>query len=416
MTRDTPACTLGAVFGTVPRWGVRLLALAGMALALPPAVARAQAPDLSPVGTAPIVRVLVAKGTVNIRTWDRPSVQVDDTSGVTIRRFAVESNQAQSTIPVLAGQVQGPDGPVELPAESFAVSTLSPGQHDVVAVRGSEANVTVTVPQNAALVQVQMGKGNVTVQDYRQGTLVARVRNGSVHLANVGGDGFVQVMRGPVVADNSSFSRVRVRSGTGNVVFNNCRAKQIEVSSVRGSIAYDGGSFEPGLARFETQTGNVALGVNGDAELAAHASPGRVFTSFDSGAQVSGHDGEQHAVLGGGGPVVNASSGSGNVYLYNGQIAARHTGTEWQALRTMMQRPERNVPAEQVTRPAAMVPSRIEDKVPVRPAPASSTKRIAPPRAANVPNTTRPLRRRPPPAPAPRPDRSRRVRPRAANG
>jgi hypothetical protein len=337
MTRPAAFCTLEAVFGTRLRRSAPTWIFAACALALTSGIARAQTPGLETVGPAPIVRVIVGQGNVTVKTWDRQAVQVDDPTGVSVRQFSVNSTEAQNTIPILAGRIGSPEGPVELPAETFAVSTLAPGPHDVVAVRGSEANVTVTVPQNAALVQVQMGKGNVSLQDYHGGTFVARVRNGTARLTNDGGDAFVQVMRGQVLADNANFSRVRIRSAVANVLFSNSRSEQIEVSSVRGSIAYDGGSFSPGLARFETQSGDIALGVNGNAELAAHASAsGRVLTSFDPGAQMSGRDGEQRAVLGGGGPVVNATSGSGNVYLYNGKLAARHTTAEWQPMRTIV--------------------------------------------------------------------------------
>ena len=314
------------------------------ALALPPAVARAQAQDLDGLGAGPIVRIIVARGSVNVRTWDRQAVGIDDPNALKIKRFSVEANAAQSAVPILAGHMGSPDGPVDLPAESFAVSSLAPGRHDVVTLRAPDANVNVTVPENASLVTVQMGKGNVSLSDYKGGTFVARVHNGSAHLQNVGGDGYVQVMNGPITADASSFNRLRMRSGTGDVVFQNCRAKQIEVSSVHGSIVYDGGSFEPGLARFETQTGNVALGVNGSSQLAAHAWPGHVFTSFEGGTKVSGREGEQQAVTGNGGPLVNATSGSGNVYLYNGQMASHHVAPEWQPVRTALMQTGRPAP------------------------------------------------------------------------
>jgi DUF4097 and DUF4098 domain-containing protein YvlB len=261
-----------------------------LAAALAPAPARAEVQTVD-VGPSPIVRVVLKSGSVNIHAWDRHTVEIDDASGVTVRRFAVQSTEAQSSIPILAGRAASTNGPVQLPAETFAVSSLQPGPHYVVSARGDDANLTVNVPATASLVTVQLGRGNVTVQDYRQGTFVARVRNGSVHLENAGGDGFVQVMQGPITAHASSFDRLRARSGTGDIVFDGCHAKQIEVTSVGGSIVYDGGSFEPGLARFETRDGNVAVGVNGGTELGGHSSSGRVYTMFEHGARVSGTDG-----------------------------------------------------------------------------------------------------------------------------
>jgi len=398
MTPDTLGCTLGAVRKLRPAWGPWFVAILCAAPALLPAMAHAQAQNLGAVGPGPIVRIVLGSGAVNLRTWDRQSVAVDDPSSVTTRRFTVEANSVQSTIPILAGRVAGPSGPVELPEESFAVSTIAPGTHDVVALRGQSANITVTVPQNAALVTVQMGQGNISVADYRQGTFVARVRNGSVHLQNVGGDGYVQVMRGPITADGSTFNRLRMRSGTGDVVFANCRSKQIEVTSVRGSIVYDGGSFEPGLARFESQSGNVALGVNGGAQLAAHAAGGRVLTSFESGTQVSGRDGEQQAIVGGGGPLVNATSGSGSVYLYGGQFASHRLTADWQPVRGALASTGHPVPSEAA--PGRALPSH-----PIAQPPAARRARAgAPPPEARQP-APQTMKRRP--VPAPRPDQVR---------
>jgi hypothetical protein len=332
MTRAGSRQYAEAVFALRPAWrGPWFVAAIWVLVAvLSPASARAEARDVE-VGASPIVRVVLKSGSVNVRTWDRHVVEVDDAGAVTVRRFAVQSTDTQSTIPVLAGHVDGPNGPIQLPAETFAVSTLPPGPHFVVAARGDDANLTVTVPATAALVTVQLGRGNVSIQDYRHGTFVARVRNGSVRLENVGGDGFVQVMRGPITAHASSFERLRARSGTGDVVFDGCRAEQIEVTSVGGSIVYDGGSFEPGLARFETRDGNVAIGVTGGTELGGHSSSGRVYTQFDRGAHVSGSDGEQRAVVGAGGPVVNATSDSGNVFFYDGALRTHRTPAVWDA-------------------------------------------------------------------------------------
>ncbi len=313
-----------------PRLGLWLsLGLCAYAAAAP-AAALADQRDID-IGTAPIVRVVVGRGTVNVRTWDRSTVQVDDATNLAIRQLDVQSNEAQAAIPILAGSVAGPGGSVDLPAESFAVSTIPPGTRSVVSIRGRDANLSITVPKDSALVTVQLGNGRVNLRDYREGTFVARIRNGSVHLDNVGGDGFVQVMKGPVITRNSSFDRLRVRTGTGNAIFDATRAKQIEVSSVFGSILYDGGSFEPGLAHFETQNGDVAIGVNGPADLGGRSSTGHVYTNFEHGAQIT--DAGSHAVVSGGGPLVSASSATGNVYLFDGSLRARHSPPEWDAVK-----------------------------------------------------------------------------------
>ncbi len=94
---------------------------------------------------------------------------------------------------------------------------------------------------------------------------------------------------GSISVNNSTFNRIRVRTAAGNIVFENSNVRQIEASSVNGSIAYDNGTFVPGIARFESQKGNVAIGVaGGGARIDAHSGGGRIFSGFSGGAAVGG--------------------------------------------------------------------------------------------------------------------------------
>ena len=160
------------------------------------------------------------------------------------------------------------------------------------------------------------------------------MRNGSVNLRNMSGDAFVQDLRGTLQISDSSFGRLRARGALGPMVFERDNVRQIEATNVNGSIVYDRGTFEPGLARFASEHGDVAVGVaSGPAELGGSVSDnGRVYTMFDGRAQVDTHDGHSYASLGGGGgATVNATSGSGNVYLYDGSLRARpRLPAEWQ--------------------------------------------------------------------------------------
>ena len=288
---------------------------------------------------APIVRIQIpAQANVTIRTWDRPSIQVEgDTSAFTANRLPSQMVPAYlPPTPVRMGQIKGPDGtPIVLPAESFVVSNITPGLHPVVFVRaelGHEVGaITVTVPRNAALVAANVGRGSIALHDYQNGSFIIHINNGTAVLDNVGGDGFVQVMRGPVFATDSTLNRLRVRTALGNQIYERCNVRQIEASSVEGSIVYDGGRFGQGLARFYSTNGNVAIGVAGGAQLGGRvAGSGRGYTFFEARAQVDNRDDGASAIVGGGGPVVTATSGSGNVYLYDGSLRTKTRLTaEW---------------------------------------------------------------------------------------
>ncbi|HXF32962.1 MAG TPA: hypothetical protein VN603_00220 [Candidatus Acidoferrales bacterium] len=304
-------------------------------------VANAQ-PALLDTGDAPVVQIGIRSGTIVVDTWDRPGVSVDSADDVSVRkvaaRFGNEPGAIAMSVPMLSAPIRTPQGDfVTLPPENFVFSTVTPGAHDAVLVTATDVvAATVHVPANTALVVIRSGANSqINVNNYRSGTLIVHSRAGAVRLNNDGGDAFVQVVNGTIVARNSSFNRIRVRTALRNIVFEHCNAKQIEATSTGGSIVYDGGTLQPGLAHFESERGNVAIGLNSGARIAARSgTAGRVYTTFDKQ-----RNGEGMYVLGGGGPLVNASSSQGSVYLYDGTIASKKSlGQEWAPL-TRLRRP-----------------------------------------------------------------------------
>jgi hypothetical protein len=160
---------------------------------------------------------------------------------------------------------------------------------------------------------------------------------GHIRITGTTTTAFAQMSNGRLSLADSSFDRIRVRSNGAQIVFEGCRSKQIEASSVSGSIVYDGGSFDPGLARFDSISGSIALGVAAPALLAGRSQDGHVYTSFDRRTPVDqAPDGTATATFNGGGPLVNAISGRGNVYLYEGSLTTRPVlPPEWRPLRAM---------------------------------------------------------------------------------
>ena len=110
--------------------------------------------------------------------------------------------------------------------------------------------LTVTVPNNTPVLGVQLARGSLNVDGYHNGTLIAHMRDGNVGLHNMSGDVFVQDLRGTLQVSDSTFGRLRARGALGPMVFERCNVRQIEATNVNGSIVYDRGTFEPGLARF----------------------------------------------------------------------------------------------------------------------------------------------------------------------
>jgi hypothetical protein len=270
---------------------------------------------------APLVRATLQSGNLRIRAWDRPQVRIEADDGVSVDRKTV-TLPGQRDIPIFEGRIQGRRGPIVLPAETFVVNNLPAGKRDLVALSGA-GNATLWIPASAPLVVAQIVRGSVSLSDYRTGTFILRVRNGAALLASVGGEGYVQVMRGSVGIEQSAIERLRVRTALADIFFAGCHVRQIEATSVEGSIFFDDGSFEPGLARFSTESGSVALGIAGGANVTAHAPEGQIYALLDKRANVNVSGGDGTASFWGGGPLVTASSATADVYLYSGTLRNR---------------------------------------------------------------------------------------------
>lgn len=272
------------------------------------------------VGPSPVININGGRGQVTIQTWDRPQVLIASEKPTDVRHLTPD--QVDSRIPkqfqMPAHVVNTDHGPVTLDAESFVLPELSGAPHDAIVARGN-GRMTIMIPRGTAMVIAHLRAGRLAINDYH-GVFIAHVRGAEVSLNHVGGTGYVESLRGRIVATDSSFERLRARTATGDMLFRGCTSHQIQANSTYGSIVYDNGDFQPGLARFESEHGNVALGVRGNAQIGAHSGAGHVESSFRDDAQVRGDPATKQATVGNGGPVVTATSKNGSVYLYSGSM------------------------------------------------------------------------------------------------
>jgi hypothetical protein len=333
-----------------PRWiaaGLGVL-LACVVSAISPAPAQSASSSFE-VGDQAIVRVFVKgrENEVTIRTWDRPTVQVESGDGdaPAIERKSVAAGTPSFPLSAAIGPfpwIQHAEGQIvaqgTFPPEDFPYALFRPGNHDVVRVVADEgSHLVVTVPANTGILWVQVGGGITTIDGYRGANLFVIQGSGRVRLNRVATTAFAQTGFGTLHATDSAFDRIRIRDNAAQVIFERVRSKQIEASTITGSFIYDGGTFDPGLARFESQNGNIALGVAGPALLSGRSGDGHVYTQFDQRVAVEQRsDAEATANVGGGGPLVNAISNHGNVYLYDGTLLGRHAiAPEWRPIQRL---------------------------------------------------------------------------------
>jgi hypothetical protein len=331
---------------------------AGLALLiglLYPAVANAASGTFT-LGDQSVLQVMAgARSAVMIKAWDRPTVQFDtDDEAVQVNRrpitFGTPQTPLSVSIPLANIAVRDPvTGTVTrgtLPPEEFPyASDFRAGVHDSLRiVTGPDTHVTVMVPASTAILQTQIrGSGALTIDDYHGGTLFVGLQGGRAQLTDVMSAAFVQMMNGRLDVTDSSFDRLRARGNNANFVFEHNRVRQIEVTTVSGSIVYDNGTFDPGLARFESTNGSIAIGVASGAQIAARSTDGHVYSMWDRRTPIDQRsDGEASATVAGGGPVVNAVTGHGNVYLYDGALATRQTiPPEWRPIQQALTQAQR---------------------------------------------------------------------------
>ncbi len=299
-----------------------------------------------------VVQVVAgARSVVTVKAWDRPNVQfeTDDEAVQVTRRpvtFGTPQQPLSVSIQVANIAVRDPlTGTVTrgtLPPEEFPyASDFRPGVHDDLRIlAGADTHLTVMVPASTAILEARIrGSGLLSVDDYHGGTLFVVSGGGHAVLTDVMSSAFVQMMNGRLDVLDSSFDRLRARGNNANFIFEHNRARQIEVSTVAGSVVYDNGTFDPGLARFESTNGSIAIGIANGAQVAARSSDGHVYSMWEKRTPIDQrNEGEASATVAGGGPVVNAVTGRGNIYLYDGALDTRQTiPPEWRPVRQALQ-------------------------------------------------------------------------------
>ncbi len=284
----------------------------------------ARADEQIDAGTNPVVNVQLTTGRLTVRTWDRPQVQIQTDGSVQTQTMPAAKVHPPESIDIRSENVATARGTVPLPSEVFELPKLQGSEHNAVFARGS-GNTTVTIPSGTAMVTAHVRRGELNIDGYH-GVFVGSVHNGPINLSHVSGTGFVEALHGQLSAQDSTFDRLRARTTVGDMSFRGCTSHQIQATSTYGSILYDNGRFQPGLAHFESVHGNVAIGVRGGAQIGAQSGSGHIVSSFHNNVQLqrSGPNATQ-ATVHGGGPVVTAASHNGSVYLYNGSMRAHPT-------------------------------------------------------------------------------------------
>jgi DUF4097 and DUF4098 domain-containing protein YvlB len=234
------------------------------------------------VSGTPNVSLKTFDGSIEIRSWDRPEVQV------TIEKRG-KSKSATDTIDVHAEQ-QG---------NQITVEARIPDSHGLHFNDSRSAKLIVSMPANA---DVSAGSGDGSIDlDGVTGRIQLRSGDGSIRARSTGGDVDVHTGDGSVTL-SGALSSLRAQSGDGSI-----------------TIHADAGSTAGGDWDITTGDGSVTLAIPDSfgAELDAHTGDGRIRADEITVSNVTGRISRNslRGRLGGGGHSVRLRTGDGSITI-----------------------------------------------------------------------------------------------------
>lgn len=254
-----------------------------------------------------VVDVTNVKGSIDVSSWEKPSVEITGTLGKGSERLDVDGSEKHLSVKVI------------LPSQS---------KH------AKDTDLRLRVPKGAAVYVTGVSAG-ITVEDVA-GDLELKTVSGSVRATGVAGRVEAETVSGGVTIEGSS-SNVEAKAVSGSIKIRTAQGR-VEASTVSGSITIDGETIE----RLECEaisggikyTGSVAP--NGNIELKTHSGnitlvlPATTDAKFDLSAFSGGirsalGDGEVYHPKYGPGSSLEFETGSGSArieaHVFSGGIA-----------------------------------------------------------------------------------------------
>lgn len=282
----------------------------GLTLAQPPRQAAPQTDETVAVQRGARLTVNNFAGEVILRTWDRDSLRV------------VARHQSRARVNIQPGSSgvsissSGSRGPASVDYEITAPSWMPvriEGTYNFVTIEGTQAEVfantvggDVIVKGGTGVVTAKSVQGEVQVSNAR-GKVTASSVNEKVTITDTSGD-------------------LSVETVNGNITMSGIDSKIVDVTTVNGTITYEGRLVDAGHYTFGTHNGDVILGITNtpNATFTIRTYQGSVSTDF----QLEGYNPSEarrgrriSATLGNGSADVNLETFGGSIRLRKGSVA-----------------------------------------------------------------------------------------------
>ena len=287
-----------------------LLALAGFVQAGEPINASAA---INKDGTLNVHNV---RGRVQIRTWDKPQVQVTGTLG-TGSRFALNGSGASVTVEVRhddkeRGWLWNNSGPREDTVLEISMpKSVSPQVHVV------SAEVEIDGVDGAREVQVDSVSGDVKV-DARAERMELKSVSGDTEMRGAAKRSRIESVSGDLTAEGLS-GELAVETVSGDARVDAGTLTELKMNTVSGDLELDGALVGRGRVRIESLSGSVRLRLGGELSATIEAETFSGDISSDWGKV----DREEY----GPGSSLNATAGNGDTRIdiksFSGDVSIR---------------------------------------------------------------------------------------------
>lgn len=268
------------------------------------------------------IKLCVSDGEIKINGSETDEVRVLVRNG---RKFDIQTLE-KSPDSKKANWVWITNGATITPANRAQSSTCLAGDSVEIDVPlntsvNLEARTAGASIDSVKKVVVKILEGSIQLRNITGG-VNAVVSQGDVYLQSAGGAISVETTRGNIVAFDVSAGQVgdvmKARTNSGSISLQSINHRQIEATSISGSVSYQGKFMPGGLYTFKTQNGAIRMLLPSGTSATFVASYG--FGTFNAGAPVqiqtqNRTPGGNSAVakIGGGGPVVNVTTTSGDI-------------------------------------------------------------------------------------------------------
>jgi hypothetical protein len=184
-----------------------------------------------------------------------------------------------------------------------------------------EVDVELEVPRGARLL-IETISGDITAEGLR-GEQRINTTSGDVYLDDAGGTLRIETVSGDAVIRAERPLSARVQAISGDLALSAPRMEALRAQSVSGDIELEGELVRNGEFRIETVSGDVSVGLVGDASFEVRGISSDISSDIDH--RIEGRLDRRRLVIGSGEPVVIFSSMSGDLAIRRPRRVAEPT-------------------------------------------------------------------------------------------